>query len=226
MNCWICGENGETGEHLVKASDLKALFSADIKRKPIYFHKDNRNPQKLQNVVKAKFVKSEAKLCAHCNGAKTQPFDNDWQTLSEYVRDNYTQLRSNRRIKLKNVFPGRTKQASLNVHLYFAKLLGCRTSSEELPIDIPSIASAINEVKVHPKLRIRLEVWDPKTKIAGVSKITHRAKGGVKDTYWYYVIDNVVVCVSFNDFDSKVRLNRSLWNPLQKRKYIEFEKRT
>ncbi|HAS6760994.1 TPA: hypothetical protein GRI76_24270 [Vibrio parahaemolyticus] len=112
------------------------------------------------------------------------------------------------------------------MHLYFAKLLGCRASSEELPIDIPSIASAINEVEVHPKLRIRLEVWDPKTKIAGVSKITHRAAGGIKDTYWYYVIDNVVVCVSFNDFDSKVRLNRSLWNPLQKRKYIEFEKRT
>ncbi|EJB8351166.1 hypothetical protein [Vibrio cholerae] len=226
MNCWICGDDGKTGEHLVKASDLKVLFNNQTNKKPFYFHKEKRNPQKLQNVANSKFVKSEAKLCVHCNGAKTQPFDNDWQKLSDYVRRNYHQLRANRRVKIKNVFPGRTKQAALNVHLYFAKLYGCRATSEELPIDIPSLARAINENKANPKLYIRLEVWDPKTKIAGVSKITRHTAGSVSDNFWYYVIDNVVVCVSFNDFKASSRINKSHWHPQNSGKYIEFRKRT
>ncbi len=226
MNCWICGEDGTTGEHSVKASGLRALFPVKTSKEPVYFHKNKRNPQKLQKVGNNKFVKSEAKLCAHCNGAKTQPFDNDWQALSEHVRRNYRQLRANRRIKLKNVFPGRTKRAALNVHLYFAKLYGCRATSEELPIDTASLATAINETKANPKLHIRLEVWDPKTKLAGVSKIESKTQGGVRDTYWYYVIDNIVVCVSFNDFKPSNRLNKSHWHSQGSGKYIDFKKRT
>jgi hypothetical protein len=226
MNCWICGEDGKTGEHLVKASDLKFLFGNITQMKPIYFFKSNKSPRRLQS-INTNFVKSKAKICAQCNGAKTQPFDKDWQTLSEYIQKNYAQLRSNKNIKLKNVFPGRVAEAMLNVHLYFCKLFGCRATSEEIPIDIASFADAIKSVKPNDKLYIRFEVWNPKNKIAGVSKIqTVAVSNVVKDAFWYYIIGNIVVCISFNGLPAESKLNKTSWHPSKLGQYVSFKENT
>lgn len=46
MNCWICGNKGDSGEHLIKASDIKGMFSDISQSNPIYqnFEDNSRFP--------------------------------------------------------------------------------------------------------------------------------------------------------------------------------------
>jgi hypothetical protein len=38
MRCWICSDEADSAEHLIKASDLRALFGNVSQKNPIYFH--------------------------------------------------------------------------------------------------------------------------------------------------------------------------------------------
>ena len=37
MACWVCGDPNVTGEHLIKASALRALFGEVTQGRPLYF---------------------------------------------------------------------------------------------------------------------------------------------------------------------------------------------
>ena len=38
MNCWICGSSAQTGEHLIKASDMRSIFGHIRQSRPVYLH--------------------------------------------------------------------------------------------------------------------------------------------------------------------------------------------
>ena len=123
--CWICGVDADSREHLVKASDMRQTFGAVSPNAPLFFHsKDERN-RKLGS-VRSNRVKSEKVLCSRCNDTRTQPYDNDWATLSAELARRSRRVSSNNRIKLRRLFPGRANRAARNIHLYFVKLFGCR----------------------------------------------------------------------------------------------------
>lgn len=85
MKCWICGQEGNTGEHLIKESDLRSYFGDISQKCPIFFHtKDKRNIP--VGSLKSKRFKSDALICNRCNSALTQPYDRAWETLSIYLR--------------------------------------------------------------------------------------------------------------------------------------------
>jgi hypothetical protein len=122
--CWICRTKpGTTREHLIKKSDLKALFETGGRHGP-YFYSDANRVNQLVQGLKSNTLKSPVLICAGCNGAKTQPHDLTWEWMSNWLRVNRQHLRLDRIIRPNRIFHYDTHRQMLNVHLYFLKLFG------------------------------------------------------------------------------------------------------
>jgi len=157
--CWICKtEEATTGEHQSKRSDLKDILGG---AGPIYLHTDQRLNRKVQS-IDSKFVKFSPSLCPTCNSTRTQPHDRAWETLSDALRSRKPPLKPNDIIKADRIFRCDTSQQMLNVHLYFAKLLGCEIIESNIPINpgIDTIAQAIMRGKPHPNIWLAFSVSD------------------------------------------------------------------
>ena len=141
-NCWICGAEADSREHLAKASDLRQTFGAVSLSAPLYFRDGVGRSQRLGS-VKSGRIKSEKVLCQRCNDTRTQPYDEDWATLSSALARRSTRVTGQNRIKLRQLFPGRARIAARNIHLYFVKLFGCRIVGEKVPINVEPFARAI-----------------------------------------------------------------------------------
>jgi hypothetical protein len=73
--CWICGTNpATTREHLIKKSDLEAIFSKGKDGGRFYFNDEHRRDKIVQGLG-ADILKSPVKICENCNSARTQPHD-------------------------------------------------------------------------------------------------------------------------------------------------------
>jgi hypothetical protein len=117
MKCWICGNEAQTGEHLIKASDMRAIFGQVRQTKPLYVHPASRKNLPAKGINVGVF-KSTAMLCERCNNERTQPYDRAWETLSRFLRGKPS-VSARRRIDLAKVFPGAVRQSMLRVHLFF-----------------------------------------------------------------------------------------------------------
>ena len=213
--CWVCGADADSREHLVKASDLRRLFGPVSPESPAYFHDSEGRSRRLGS-VKSNYVKSDKVLCSHCNDTRTQPFDDDWSALSaELDRRTRFATRENR-LKLKRIFPGRSREAALNIHLYFAKLFGCRIAGEELQIPISLFSEAVRTVSPCPGLAL-IFCRDAKKKVqrhAFISSIQAKVAGGIVETAgWTYSLDNFYVEIMwFRNFHTFVGV-KGLWRP-------------
>lgn len=215
MKCWICGDEGTTGEHRTKATDLRALFGEITQKSPIYFHTSG-----IKNIPvgssKSDRFKSNAKICSRCNGSLTQPYDKAWEKLSSYLLGNFSQIAKNGRINLSKVFPGATGQALLNVHLYFVKLFGCLIVEHDVPIDIAPFAHAIKERTAHKNVFLafgpRLGVMSHR--FAGITPINAVNKNGVPVfACWFYIVGAMAVDVIYSAEMEYMRAVRTFWHP-------------
>lgn len=152
MKCWICGQPGNSGEHRVKASDLRNIFPQISQAMPI-FTKDHRGKPKSIGSLKSDQLKWESKLCHQCNTALTQPYDRAWETLSDYLQK--APIGANtQKIRLDKVFPGSTKYSMLCVHLFFVKVLGCLIVEHQVPIPINSFTESLLTRNPHPDVHL------------------------------------------------------------------------
>lgn len=62
MKCWICGEKGDSGEHLIKASDIKSLFGEITQKNPVNLHTEDKKNKSVGSSKSDKF-KSSALIC-------------------------------------------------------------------------------------------------------------------------------------------------------------------
>ena len=113
VKCWICGNDGKTGEHLSKASDLKSIFKGANQKNPLFFSTDLRRNSKIGSIKRSPRVKSNALICAHCNNVRTAPHDRAWEKLSNYLLKRKPPIKKGHRIKLNKVFPGAIKKSML-----------------------------------------------------------------------------------------------------------------
>ena len=149
--CWICKTaEATTGEHRSKRCDLKAVLGDGG---PLYLHNDQRRNRKVQS-INSKLLKFSASLCNACNSARTQPHDRAWETLSEALRTGKPPNRPGDIIRADRIFRTNTSQQMLNVHLFFAKTLGCEIVENGITVTpgIDTIAQAIMQGKPHPNL--------------------------------------------------------------------------
>ncbi len=72
MKCWICGSDADSREHLIKASDLKAVFGVITQKKPIYTHTKLQKNQPIGGSTSDK-LKYGARICARCNSWREYP---------------------------------------------------------------------------------------------------------------------------------------------------------
>ncbi|MBN3770707.1 hypothetical protein [Burkholderia sp. Se-20378] len=213
--CWICGSTADSGEHLLKASDLRGLFGLVSQSHPLYMHSNAaRNVPK--RTIKDRAFKSKALLCADCNNAKSQPYDRAWERLSDDLRRRQT-LRSGELIKLKNVFKRPAKEALLDTHLYFVKLFGCRIVEHQIPINVRPFADAFLARKAHPYVFIAIGPTPFSAqgkKLAGWSEIHAQNVGGrcVFATWFYHVADVAVNIIYAEPGQNRMGLTQA-WHP-------------
>lgn len=223
MKCWICGDDAKTGEHLIKASDLRSVFGHVSQRNPVYFHAALRRNQPVGG-IKSDALKSNALICARCNNERTQPYDVAWERLSAFIRDRKPPIRSGDRIPLQKVFPGAIHESMLRVHFFFVKLFGCAIIEHGVPIDIAPFSRAILYESPHPYVYIAITPYVDRagTKSVGYSDMeTAQLNGRVAFAAWMYVLDGFSVRIMYAA-PSERRRNGLLraWHPLTVKKYI------
>lgn len=81
MQCWICGKDADSGEHLIKASDLKMIFGKVRQDKPLYMHTNAQRNIRVAGLQSNK-LKYEKVMCRDCNSGRTQASDKAWELLS------------------------------------------------------------------------------------------------------------------------------------------------
>ena len=223
MSCWICGDEAKTGEHLIKASDLRSVFGPVAQKNPVYFHTALRRNQPIGG-IKSDSLKSNALICARCNNQRTQPYDLAWERLSTFLRNRKPAIRSGDWISLQRVFPGTIQESMLRVHLFFVKLFGCAIVEHKVPIDIGSFSRTILAESAHPHVFIALSphVDLPGKRSVGYSDLETAQLGGrVVFAVWMYVLDGFSVRIIYAEPSERQRngLVRA-WHPSTVRKCI------
>ena len=121
--CWICGDIANTGEHKIKKSILKNLYSEDFSEHNMLYYKDGKF-SKLQgaNSNKIKYVNA---LCSYCNNTFTQPFDRAFDVFMKYIQENNKNIEKFRCIDFHDVYGKDFGKKQTDLFKYFTKILGC-----------------------------------------------------------------------------------------------------
>ncbi len=222
MKCWICGSKATTGEHITKASDLRAEFGRVTQRKPVYLHTKNNRNVRINSIKKSQKLKFSALLCATCNNAKTAPYDKAWEQMSSHLR-NKIDIKNISILRLEKVFPGNTKDKMLNIHLYFVKLFGCAIESLNVPIPIKGFSEAILNRKAHPKIHISFGA-----SIGMGSGCTDMETANISKrcvyAVWFYVVGPIAVQVVYAEPSEKRKGLQNTWHPDTVTKRVKLAK--
>jgi hypothetical protein len=212
MECWICGNEGKTGEHLIKASDLKSYFGEISESRPVYHHSDEKRNVKIKS-IKSDKLKSDALICANCNNNLSQPYDRAWEKLSSYLRKNWKKALIQEDVPLKEIFQDEIEHSMLNVQLFFVKLFGCRIIENKIPIDIKMFSQAFLNRKTHKNIFIYIEKWKS-NKNVGMSEINALTFDNIPIfAHWLYIIDELVVNIIYDTKRINKKLLRKCWTP-------------
>jgi hypothetical protein len=220
MECWICGQNGTTKEHLLKASDLKSEFGSVSQKSPLFYYAEGQNSQKINSIKKSSLVKSKALICSHCNNARTAPYDKAWEKLSTYIR-NIKDLRAGKILKLNKIFPGNASIQMLNIHLYFVKLFGCVIKEHNIPISLTQFSSSLINNVAHPNVFISFGpsggMGTGNTEVGAES-----VDGSVTFATWFYVVGSTAVNIMYALPTEKRQGLIKAWHPKSVNKKIKL----
>lgn len=216
MNCWICGEYANSGEHVFKASVLKLINPNTSQSNPITHKKDNSDNFKNVGSVKNKIFHFSAKICSTCNNVRTSNHDKSWAILSEYLFSK----KGLRELSLIEVWGGSYEQHMLNVHLFFAKLLGCAIESshiekQSINLSTKSLAKCIVEDCGNPNLLLSFHYID-KAILSGVSDLEahiNPSNGDVTYCIFFYIIGNYAVKIAHSNFEKMYVGMNEVWHP-------------
>jgi len=226
MNCWICGGNAQTGEHPIKASDMRAIFGRVRQKRPLYRHSLSQRNVPVKG-INANPLKSAALICSQCNNQRTQPYDLAWKTLSAHLRSK-PRIRSGERIDLVKVFPGAVHKSMLHVHLFFVKLFGCLIAENSIPIDIMGFSNAILNNSAHPRIHLAISPYTDGvvSGSAGYSDLdTDQLDNRVVYATWLYILDRFSVRVVYAEPTEHRKGLVNSWHPASMKKCIRVSNR-
>lgn len=216
-SCWICGADADYAEHMVKASDFRAVLPGITQGSPAFRHSRLKTNEPIKG-AKAGILKFKPSLCSYCNNTRTQPHDKAWEALSHGLRNAKPPLRRGSRLPLKMTFPERVRASMLFVHLYFTKLLGCYAVEYGVPLPINEFADYILAGKAHPNLRlVFIHIADGSSKyLIQVGHIDAVNIGGRSvSAVWFYIVGRIGVAISYSEpAHAHMRLTTNLgWHP-------------
>tara|TARA_R110002167_G_scaffold11428_3_gene50334 strand:+ start:367 stop:1041 length:675 start_codon:yes stop_codon:yes gene_type:complete len=218
----------KTGEHMIKASDLKNYFGQVSQQAPLFFNKGEKRNIPVGSFKNDRF-KSDSLICAKCNNSLTQPYDEAWSALHKYLQNNWQTILSKGAVNLSKPFPGSVRKSMTEVHLYFVKLFGCRIAQEGIAIDLPSFSQAVISGKAHPNvyLKVGSTVGVEFQKFVGISPFS--ASNIVKNgqpayANWFYTVGDVSVQVMYTQFGSSYKNMKNSWHPKTINKNLKLSK--
>jgi hypothetical protein len=221
MLCWICGNTAGTGEHKLKASDMRSEFGSVSQKKPLYYNSKLHKNVRINSIRKSPIIKSNALICENCNTSRTSQDDRAWEAMSEYLRSGRVCLKGGSTINLQKVFPGKTKSGMLNVHLYFVKQFGCAIKEFGIPIEINNFSGAILNRTPHPKVFISFGASNGiLTGSTDVEVATLNGKCAF--AAWFYVVGNIAVNIMYSNENIKRQGLINSWHPTTVTKQIKF----
>lgn len=133
--CWWCGDNGNSGEHKFKKSDLKSEFGESFNtpyNRPISFNDKGR--QYEMKSPNSKFVKFDKIMCSRCNNERSQNFDLDYTKFVDYIFKNLDKVKSEMIIDLRDLFQSNWRVSKTNIYSYFVKHFCCRIKLSDFEI--------------------------------------------------------------------------------------------
>ncbi len=223
MKCWICGADGTTGEHLIKASDIAGYFGKFDQNNPIFFHSETKRNIPVGSKKSDRF-KSDALICNQCNSARTQPYDKAWEILSAYLRKNSSVVGRFGKIYLKKVFPNKTRSSAKCMHLFFVKLFGCRVIENNINVDTTSFSEALIKNTIHRNIFIAFHREPSDIDYAEVTKMhVQYINGKVSSAFWHYYIGDFLIRVLYLTNIDKARFEYGSWNPVDLKKSLCIE---
>lgn len=197
--CWICGAVADSAEHMVKASDVRAIFPGLNQRSPAFRHSKHQINEPIRG-PKAPILKFRPSLCQHCNNARSQPWDRAWESLEKGVREAKPALNAKDRIPLGRIFAANRDQSMLHVHQYLTKLLGCVAVEYDIPLPVASFAHHLSSGTAEPTLRIifvYIQPYNTKIQVGHVNAKIDKATGEAATAVWHYIVGSLGVAVSY-----------------------------
>lgn len=213
--CWICGQIADSAEHMVKASDFRAVFGHVSQQAPVFRHsmQQRNTPVRGANAGNLKFSPS---LCSYCNNARTQTHDRAWESLSHAMRTHRPPLKPGVPVPLQAAFQGRSRDEMLNVHLYFLKLLGCYAVEYAVPLPMQTLAVAILGGHPHPNVYLDFVAVASNAEkaevVVGNITATNQGPRTVAAT-WFYVVGTAGVHVTYHESSHPRPVRRLGWHP-------------
>lgn len=221
MQCWICGDPAETGEHLVKVSDLRDIFGHITTHKPLFRRLGDQRHELVQGVRSKKLI-FESPLCAACNNQRTQQHDKSWEALATFLRKRNPPLRPGEKVRPAKAFSTGLHPGMLGVHLYFAKHFGRLVGDGGASVDRASLAEAILGNVAHPHLYLSFMVVTSRklSEQALVTPITVFRVAGVEGATYYYFAGRIAVQVLLAPLIARKSDKLHLWHPSDSTKTI------
>lgn len=198
--CWICGGLANSSEHMIKASDLRAIFPDANNHKPFYKHPPEA-PNTAVPGVKSDLIKYSKTICSDCNNARTQPHDRAWERLSQGLRSTNFTLKKGKKLPLYEIF-GESAQIEMeNVYRYLLKLFGCHCAEHQAPLPLTQIGCAILMNQHHPNITISFFAVPPRTNqcVAAIGdlKAIRDSNGRVVCAAYWFGIESFGVIIQY-----------------------------
>jgi hypothetical protein len=134
--CWWCCAPADSREHKLKRSDIVREYGDPPytgQRTLTYFRSSPSGTTKHDfSGPKSPVVKFAPSLCAHCNGARSQPFDRAWDLLGAHLADEEDAILASQALDLEAVYGDGWDEAAMDLARYVAKHMVCRIV-QELP---------------------------------------------------------------------------------------------
>lgn len=145
--CWICSINvANSAEHRIKADVAKQIGNP-------FYHVSFHGKNSWIKSPKSKKLKYRKSLCQDCNNSKSQPWDKSYSLFARFLKNNQ-QIDF---LNFKIIYGVNYITELKNLHLYFAKSLGCALIESELKL--PNNFSNFLKNQDNTKLNLNISIF-------------------------------------------------------------------
>lgn len=224
--CWLCQQRpANSSEHRFKASDVRGVAPNVSPSQPVFQQRGAATNDAIGS-PKSKRLTFASSICSQCNNAGTQPYDLAWERLSEHLRSDWPAIEKRGQLDLSKPFPGGVKRATLDVHLFFVKLFGCKVVEGGVPIPLEQFRRALLDRTPHPEVALFITGNADRsgTVIMGDSEVhtmTNR-DGEMHGAVWQYLSDPFAIKVAYIKAGAALAVPGHRWHPDTASKIVRF----
>jgi hypothetical protein len=224
--CWICGARpADSGEHRFKASDLRSIAPGISRDRPVFLQRGRATNDRVLS-ARSRQLQFAKSICTTCNDDLTQPYDRAWEKLSAYLTENWGHIVRRRCFNLGTPFPGCTRSASLDVHLFFLKLFGCKVLEDKIPIDLATFSTCLLQRRPHAEVRLLIADCKADSDIVAMydSEVyaMRNQHGELDGAIWLYQIGRIAVKVGWIRAGRPLHLVGYAWHPSAPGKLVKL----